>query len=309
MAPAPTRVKPLFPATPLLQHLPCPPIGRPSSKLTNRLCFYIHEWVLKPFSIWYCGIRNIPRDFNIFPLPFGLILKSGHRLKEQEGLAMNLARAMGVPAPRFISFGSPPSPSYCGYRGSCFPSMLMTCLHGTPLGNDVGLEGVREDLVRILTLMRRFASPWGDAVCGIDGGPVHGPLVPAGPLPPSVNEAAFYEAFQHHGQFTPTDASSRESLAVAKRFFALPRHAIVFTHGDLNPQNILVDANGRVTGIVDWEAAAWLPSYWEVSITAVFPKRRWGIFMNEEVTSGVYAEEVKGYRGVAHLTADTLSVG
>ncbi|EIW81392.1 hypothetical protein CONPUDRAFT_137362 [Coniophora puteana RWD-64-598 SS2] len=295
--------------TPLHQDpLPCPPISPPSSTLTSSLCFFIHEWVLKPLSNWYCEIRGIPRQFAVFPLPFGLILKSCPNLREQEGLAMNLARAMGVPAPKFISYGDPP-PSY---RDTAFPSLLMTRLPGKVLdqsGGNVGLEGVKEDLVRILTLMRRFESPWGDAVCGIDGGPVYGPLVPAGPLPPSADEAEFYKAFKCYVDFASKDASSQDAHAAAERFFALPRHAIVFTHGDLNSHNILVNANGRITGIVDWEAAAWLPDYWEVSIAAVYSRRPWSAFMSEGVTSGAYAEEVKGYRGVFQLTADTLSIG
>lgn len=36
----------------------------------------------------------------------------------------------------------------------------------------------------------------------------------------------------------------------------------VFTHGDLNPFNILVRGD-RVVGIVDWEFAGWYPAYWE----------------------------------------------
>ncbi|CAG8285396.1 unnamed protein product [Penicillium nalgiovense] len=39
-------------------------------------------------------------------------------------------------------------------------------------------------------------------------------------------------------------------------------HAIVFTHGDLNPRNILAE-NGKITGIVDWENAGFFPEYWE----------------------------------------------
>lgn len=42
---------------------------------------------------------------------------------------------------------------------------------------------------------------------------------------------------------------------------AIP-HAIVFTHGDLNPRNILAE-NGKITGIVDWENAGFFPEYWE----------------------------------------------
>jgi aminoglycoside phosphotransferase (APT) family kinase protein len=39
-------------------------------------------------------------------------------------------------------------------------------------------------------------------------------------------------------------------------------HKIVFTYGDLNMRNIMVE-NGKVTGIVDWETAGFYPSYWE----------------------------------------------
>lgn len=41
-----------------------------------------------------------------------------------------------------------------------------------------------------------------------------------------------------------------------------PWPAPVFTHGDLNPFNIMVDGN-KVVGIIDWEFAGWYPCYWE----------------------------------------------
>lgn len=40
------------------------------------------------------------------------------------------------------------------------------------------------------------------------------------------------------------------------------KHGIVFTHGDLRPDNVIVK-NGRVTAIIDWEMAGWYPDYWE----------------------------------------------
>ncbi|OJJ69333.1 hypothetical protein ASPBRDRAFT_76852 [Aspergillus brasiliensis CBS 101740] len=40
-------------------------------------------------------------------------------------------------------------------------------------------------------------------------------------------------------------------------------HRIVFTHGDLRHANIMVNDNGKVTGIVDWEFSGWYPEYWE----------------------------------------------
>ena len=36
----------------------------------------------------------------------------------------------------------------------------------------------------------------------------------------------------------------------------------VFTHGDLNPFNIL-ERGDQVVGIIDWEFAGWHPCYWE----------------------------------------------
>ncbi|KAF4449211.1 serine/threonine protein kinase [Fusarium austroafricanum] len=36
----------------------------------------------------------------------------------------------------------------------------------------------------------------------------------------------------------------------------------VFTHGDLNPSNIMVRGD-RVVGIIDWEFGGWYPYYWE----------------------------------------------
>lgn len=36
----------------------------------------------------------------------------------------------------------------------------------------------------------------------------------------------------------------------------------VFTHGDLNPSNILVRGD-EIVGIIDWEFSGWYPHYWE----------------------------------------------
>lgn len=43
----------------------------------------------------------------------------------------------------------------------------------------------------------------------------------------------------------------------------LPRSdQCVFTHGDIAPQNIMVE-HGRIVGILDWEQSGWYPEYWE----------------------------------------------
>ncbi len=63
----------------------------------------------------------------------------------------------------------------------------------------------------------------------------------------------------------------------------LKGHASVFTHGDLQRKNLLVeqlplDGHGterrfRVSAILDWEDAGWCPSYWEYA--AIFVDWNW----------------------------------
>ncbi|PYH93438.1 hypothetical protein BO71DRAFT_327674 [Aspergillus ellipticus CBS 707.79] len=36
-----------------------------------------------------------------------------------------------------------------------------------------------------------------------------------------------------------------------------------FTHGDIDPSNIMVDDDNNMTAVVDWECAGWYPDYWE----------------------------------------------
>ncbi|KAI0649414.1 kinase-like domain-containing protein [Trametes meyenii] len=301
----------LTPRFPLLQRpqLPCPSIGCPSSAFSKKIFFYIHEKLLKPLSVYYCRFWGVTTTDPAtgYILPFGLILKCSHRATEQEGLAMNLARAMGVPAPRFISFGQPPPGSLAP------PSILMTRLRGTELDqlddDKVDLDVIRGDLINILATMRRFTSPHGDAVCGVDGGPVRGPLIPISPCPACANEAAFYDTMRRIGYFSPASDDERglDDVAKAEEFFALAPHAIVFTHGDLHKHNIMVGADGHISGIIDWESAAWLPEYWEFGMVAIFAENPWGQFMANSVAAGAYADEIVGQRYMYNLVADSLS--
>ncbi|KAJ3516878.1 hypothetical protein NLJ89_g855 [Agrocybe chaxingu] len=301
---APTSLKPLFPRVEL-PHAPlkCPQTSRSSSKLVCRFWFYVHEYLLVPLSMWYMRRHGILPESAIYLLPFGLILKRHERVHEQEGHAMDLARAMGLAAPKFISYGSIDSKWH-------FPSLLMTRLPGRPLDSidpeQVDYDILKADLVKILTRMRSFASPWGKRVCGVSGGPVRGPLMPAAPLPACADEVAFQEYIRWVTGFAGRTGGDAERVVKGK-FFALPEHATVFTHGDLNNHNILVGDDGHICGIVDWEAAAWLPDYWEISVTTIMPQRHWGRFMDKDVSGGVYEKEIEGHRAIFPFISDTLS--
>lgn len=62
--------------------------------------------------------------------------------------------------------------------------------------------------------------------------------------------------------------SVKKNLTAIRR--KMPEHSrIVFTHGDINRRNILINVKGagpddaKITALVDWAQAGWLPEYWE----------------------------------------------
>ncbi|OAR01097.1 hypothetical protein LLEC1_05446 [Akanthomyces lecanii] len=53
-------------------------------------------------------------------------------------------------------------------------------------------------------------------------------------------------------------ADIKDMIAMQDREWETP----VFTHGDLNPFNIIV-RDGNIEAIIDWEFSGWFPRYWE----------------------------------------------
>ncbi|KAI1328416.1 kinase-like protein [Xylariaceae sp. FL0255] len=87
---------------------------------------------------------------------------------------------------------------------------------------------------------------------------------------PYADEHAFNEglleayARAHPGQLS-TDLESSEynrMYATRQLVHSLRDHEIVFTHGDLNASNILVQHDLTVV-ILDWNSAGYFPAYWE----------------------------------------------
>ncbi|KAI0820061.1 hypothetical protein BC628DRAFT_936286 [Trametes gibbosa] len=112
---------------------------------------------------------------------------------------MNLARAISIPAPRCISFGSLGLAKGADY--TVCDSLLMTRVPGRPLDSFDNDEVDWDTFIADLTRMRSFSSPFRDAVCGAAGGKIHGPMVPETPLPRYANEDASKEGIR--SQFRP----------------------------------------------------------------------------------------------------------
>lgn len=123
-------------------------------------------------------------------------------------------------------------------------------------------------LSRILAPLRALPALSG-AVCGFDGGPVYCARIRlhAAPAGPWQFVADFHQDLMRRTGGLTNNMPEGQSEAihdVIRRAHSRP-HRLCLTHNDLAPQNILVDGDYNITGIVDWEAAAWMPEYWYVN--------------------------------------------
>jgi aminoglycoside phosphotransferase (APT) family kinase protein len=80
----------------------------------------------------------------------------------------------------------------------------------------------------------------------------------------------------------------------------MPRHETVFTHGDLQPKNILLQKTQERDGarkykviLIDWEISGWYPAYWEfcnATIAGRF-KSDWLNMIQELFTASMFGYE------------------
>jgi hypothetical protein len=269
----------------------------------NRIRGWIHEHVLIPISNQYARFyRHQAIDIGIYPLPFNLVLKFTTGTREEEGISMSLAHTIGVPVPRFISYGDHGSRYTWG-------SILMTRIPGQALSevfeslSESELTTIRLELDGILGLMRSYRNPRGTRICGILGGDFYGARVPLGHLPPCNDETALYKSLL---KFASSDVGERQIqvLDTAKRMLSLPTHPIVFTHGDLWHHNIMVH-NGHISGIIDWECAGWLPTYWEFTSIMRWRGSPWSKFLST-LPQYDYDAELESEVALVKLTEDSF---
>ncbi|KAF2473270.1 uncharacterized protein BDR25DRAFT_341390 [Lindgomyces ingoldianus] len=205
----------------------------------------------------YTGSERIHR------LPFNLYLRVGSshwaskHQAEFESLRL-VEKHTQVPAPRGIDA--------IQYSDSSF--LLMTGLSGKGIGlmlatmTDEQVDAVVQDLKGYIAELRHIPNKTGSGfqICNALGG---------GILDWRIGDSQRKELrFQDETAFNKCLTHDLPLNEDAWKQISRPhsaRHDIVFTHADLNLRNILVDRNGKISGIVDWECAGWFPEYWEYS--------------------------------------------
>ena len=183
-----------------------PPVPRIPSKAIRIAWGVLHK-ALYYLSQWYCSWFDIPFDVNILQLTFGLIMKWTDRTSIEEAIAMQMARATGMPAPRLISCGKHPNAPF-----NRKISILMTRLPGTPLENsryqlEVDAEGPWLDGLKICVHpMRLWCPPDQSSICSPIGTSIRSPRVPGHVIGPFISERDFYDYL-----FSPASSHAFES--------------------------------------------------------------------------------------------------
>ena len=194
----------------------------------------------------------------VYRLPFGLYLRKGSPnlgpKYEAEACTLRIIEERThIPAPRAIDV----------LHTSRFSYFLMTRVPGRPIGTmidtmtDEQVETAVRDLKGYIRELRQIPNCTASEfqICNTMG---QGIL--DWRIPDSQREELRFKSEQEFNKYLtdPFWDDIRKRAAVSHGV----QHDIVFTHGDLNPRNILAE-NGRITGIVDWENAGWFPEYWE----------------------------------------------
>ncbi|KAL8343179.1 hypothetical protein RB601_004497 [Gaeumannomyces tritici] len=230
-----------------------------------------------------------PSDKRVVVVRGSFVVKYGKSffVDSNEGHALMLLRqrAPDLPTPML----------YAMYRHGDRFFLVMQYLPGRSLESH--WDGMSEDektdvmgqLHGAFARLRGLPPPSPPLFGSVAGGPVphrffHTPTGSPAITGPFRDEAAFHDAMALHlRQDQADDGRPQWTSRFLSRHVssAMGRHACVLTHGDLQRKNILVveapplpreadigDHNPgprrlTVSGIVDWEGAGWMPSYWE----------------------------------------------
>lgn len=219
---------------------------------------------------------------------------------------MQMAEAAGIPVPKVLNCGEHLDAPY-----NRKISILMTRLPGICLDNSDGLlqvddeEPWLEELKSCLHAMRSWRSPSQEVIASPIGTCLRSQRVPNHVMGPFRNQKEFYEYL-----ISPASAHAFESAAeynsTLARAHKLQRdYRIVFTHGDFKAHNILIDDDGHLSGLLDWESAGWYPEYWEFTTAMRFGRGSWWFQVVAWMGGDQYEDELESDRALNLLTVDS----
>ncbi|KAJ5948187.1 kinase-like domain-containing protein [Penicillium verhagenii] len=205
------------------------------------------------------------RDGPCVPISRHKIVKSGYWTHLTEGATMKyLAENTTIPVPKV----------YCSFLHKKRAYIVMERIQGESLPkawrslSEESVEDVLSQLKKIFQELRSLEPPPDTAVESCVGGSLYDSRLPYGNprFGPFKKIQDFH--FWLRRELKPEDLKDRErdqdwhdlQDMISKQDGPWPSPC--FTHGDINPSNIIV-RGGTVVGIIDWEFSGWYPDYWE----------------------------------------------
>jgi hypothetical protein len=272
-----------------------PPIRAVAPFWLQRIVGFIHHRVLRTLSTWYCRWNGMPVMGQIWPLPFGLLMKWSDGTRIEEVITTRAVYDVGIPAPLIISYGAHPGHPHAPL------SILMTRLPGTTLFPALWelfpaeeRETTAQQLKDILGYIRSWGRhPYSSSapICSIIGTSIRSIRVPFKTMPPCSDQAEFNRRLLERADTSIDDYENRRARILELDSLT---HPIVFTHGDLAMHNILVLYDGRISGLIDWEAAGYYPEYWEYTTAYGLVQKGWWFDLVLDVAGGRFTKEHEG---------------
>ncbi|KJZ80059.1 hypothetical protein HIM_00773 [Hirsutella minnesotensis 3608] len=162
---------------------------------------------------------------------------------------------------------------------------------------DESKRRVLAQLELLVAQIRALNPPSGLSVAGVNGGPICDRRLPPrlfwGPF---ATIRDFHEELVNGANLDTDYEHLSPALCDLFTFYRQPSGRSVLTHGDLSSLNVLVKGD-EVVGIVNWETAGWLPSYWEYmgarnATRNPFPQKDIGFFLDPK-PDAIRAESIR----------------
>ncbi|PPQ63973.1 hypothetical protein CVT24_009097 [Panaeolus cyanescens] len=200
----------------------------------------------------------------VFDPSRNVVWKYTHDLTEELQAAKFAKDVVGIPGPQIFHHAPIPSPrpdlSYWDR-----PKVWYICMEkcpGVPLISV--LESMTDDELDIVArqmreILQKMATVKSSTLGNVNGGPLCNPFFGWQHSPP--------RAFQSCSEFIDYFRRLLTPVIGSRDIEAILQHMpidddIHFVHGDLLPQNIMVEGT-RITAVIDWCTAGFYPAYWE----------------------------------------------
>ncbi|KAF9445241.1 hypothetical protein P691DRAFT_785489 [Macrolepiota fuliginosa MF-IS2] len=249
---------------PVTLSVPLQDYSRPSPSLRRRIWLCVPKAFRRriySFLLFFGTTSSNAPD--LIKLPFGLYAKHGGQGVIQEALTLQFIEDYTtIPAPTVLDTFDDPTSG---------PLLVMSRAPGTPLSR-TALDSLPADQITLiadtlrdwLNQLQYFHSPYGRSVCGYLGGALTSYRISAKHfVGPYRSQDRFHEE--------PCCALTEEHDVHVRALAAIirqKRYDMCLAHGNVAPENVLVDKRGQPVGLVGWECAVWVPSYWELTAGA-----------------------------------------